>query len=124
MILKSKFNELFQKKENKSHRKTLIPVNTSCKQTAQFTDTAKRLNNGICVCATFDRPKISYLMTKLVTELYKSTISVVCDFQLPRMFLNLPCLACCDNTKSAVKSHKLYMSFYGGCFEKYIHFAL
>ena len=34
------FNELFQKEESKRHSKTLIPVNTSCKQTAQLTVTA------------------------------------------------------------------------------------
>ena len=70
----------------------------------------------------FDKPKMSNLLAKLVTEFYTSTMSVVCDFQFPRMFLflNLSCLACCDNTRSLVKSHKLYTSNYGGWFEKFI----
>ena len=36
-------NEHFKRKERKMHTKTLIPVNTSCKQTGQLIDTASRL---------------------------------------------------------------------------------
>ena len=48
VILNSKEPEwismsILTRKEGKRHRKTLIPVNTSCKWTAQLTDTAKCL---------------------------------------------------------------------------------
>ena len=122
--------ELFKRKESKNIGKTLIHVYTSCKQTAHLTDTEKVLRNGICICVTLDRPKTSNAMVKLVTELYKSTLPVVCDFHFPRMlsFLNPSCLACFDNIALAVtvKYDKLYASNYGGCFGSFtfLHFAL
>ena len=45
-------------------------------------------------------------MVKLVTELYKSTPSVVCDFHFPRIlffFFNPSRLACSDNTEVSRK---------------------
>ena len=70
----------FKRKESRKHRKILIHVYTSYKQTAPPIDTEKRLRSGICICVTLDGPKKSNLMAKLVTELYKFTLSVVCDF--------------------------------------------
>ena len=91
MILKFKvqgsiFINFFKREENRKHRKTLIHVYTSCKQTPPLIDTEKMFSfrSGIYIC---------------VTELYKSKFSVVCDFHFPRIFcfLNPLRLACSDN---------------------------
>ena len=76
----------FKRKDSRKHRKTLIHVYTSCKQTAQLIDTEKVLWSGICICVTLDGPKTSNVMVKLFTELYKSTLPVVWNFHFPKMF--------------------------------------
>ena len=48
-------------------------------------------------------------MVKLVTELYKSTLSVVRDFHFPRIFwfLNPSRLACSDNIEVSRKMSQI-----------------
>ena len=77
---------LFKQKESRKHRKTLIHVYTSCKQTAPLINTEKEFRRGICICVTKDGPKMNNVMVKLVTELYKATLSIVCDFHFSRIF--------------------------------------
>ena len=89
----------FKRKESRKHRKTLIHVYTSCKQTAPFIDTEKVFRSGICICVTYVGSKTNNFVVKLVTELHKPTLSVGCDFHFPRIFcfLNSSRLACFDN---------------------------
>ena len=98
-VQESIFMNFIKRKESRKHKKTLTHVNTSCKQTTPLIDTEKFFKSGICICVTYDWPKMNKVMVKLVTELYKSTISVVRDFHFPRIvcFLNPSRLACSDN---------------------------
>ena len=43
----------FKRKESRKHRKTLIHVYTSCKQTTPLIDTEKVFRSGICICVHY-----------------------------------------------------------------------
>ena len=105
-----------KRKDSKKYRKILIHGYTSCKQTASLTDT----ENVFRSCVTYDGSNTNNVIVRLVTELYISTLSVVCDFRFPRIFCFL------NPSHLAVKCHKLYMTKYGGCFEffTFLHLAL
>ena len=51
-VQESIFMNIFKRKESRKHRKTLIHVYTSCKQTAPLIDTEKVFRSGICICVT------------------------------------------------------------------------
>ena len=46
-------------------------------------------------------------MVELVTELYKSTLSVACDIRFPRFFFNPSRLACFDNIEVSRKMSQI-----------------
>ena len=61
-----------------------------------------------CVSVSFKKPNSNNIVVKLVTELYKSTLSVVCNFHFPRIFFFNPSrLACSDNIEISRKMSQI-----------------